>query len=998
MKKNYSLISPYFFILLFSCFSITSGVGQTYTTGVANWTQVWNASSGRFDFTNGIGMFSFGSTSEGQVEGRFFTTDGTLNGTQRTVKPGQKIIIRIAGQDGGGRSGIVNDGVIGISIKSGGGIFDGSGLAGRYDNNSILKIEFVGGQSTARFTDGSGFSTANMPNFSSFKSGTTYEIEVISDREFNLVVGSNRNNIRSFGGSGSVSPALIHARNSGANMDGLFTLLEVVNQAINLTANGSEEYTVTGVISNNESNSNTVVKNGSGTVILTNQNTYTGSTTINSGTLRLNRTGGTTLPSSNSVTVNGGTLRVSSNQTLTSLTLTSGGLTIDNDVTLTLPNGLSIPEGFTITNNGTLLIEGTLTDNRTNKTFGGTVNYNGGNQTIVGANYTNLTLSGSGTKTFSANSVISGNFTNTGVEIITPSLLTFNGSSAQSLTGANFNSIHFEGNSKTFTSNATVSSTGAITFGTGSGTIDFDGSSNNLDFILKSDSNGTARVGQIESFTLSGNVTTQRYIPLGKRAFRFLTSTVNTTESIRANWQANGSTTSGIGTQITGSGGVTNGFDASNTNNPSLFFYNNQVASGTGWTAVSNTNSTLLEAGVGYRILIRGDRNVDLGAAAAADMNQSVTLNTKGTLKTGTVVYSDSSSPVAINNTSNTTTDSYSLVGNPFMSPIDWHTLGKTGLVNSYYAWDANMGTSTQRGRYVVYSQTSGTNNNASSEVGRYIQPGQAFFVRNETVGTAGTLIIQESDKSNTSNTNVFREASNFNSKLNVLIYEPNVLSLGGYPIDGTVAVFGSNFSEMLDFGDVAKLNVAGENIALSRENTNLAIEAFQIPQTDDELFLKLLQFTASKTYSFKITADSFGETTSAYLVDNFLNTWSEIDLNSDYIHPFNTTSDIASYHSDRFKIVFNPSTLSSSEFNSSLVSVYPNPIQNNQFNVHFQEALNSNVNISVTSILGQKIPFKSNSTSNGIAIELNQTLSSGIYFLELESNGNKITKKIIVN
>lgn len=997
MKNYYASKSSYILFFLFSFFTFSKLIGQTYTTGVANWTQVWNSNSGRFDFTNGIGMFSFGNTAEGQVEGRFFTVDGTLNGTQQTVKPGQKIIIRIAGQDGGGRSGIVNDGIIGISIKSGGGIFDGTGLAGRYDNNSILKIEFVGGQSSARFTDGGGFSTANMPNFSSFKSGTTYEIEVISDREFNLVVGSNRNNIRSFGGSGSVSPALIHARNSGANMDGLFTLLEVVNQAINLTANGSEEYIVTGVISNNESNSNTVVKNGSGIVILTNQNTYTGITTINSGTLRLNRTGGTTLPNGNSVTVNGGTLRVSSNQTLANLTLTSGGLTIDNGVTLTLPNGLSIPDGFTITNNGTLVIEGTLTDNRSNKTFGGTVNYNGGNQTIVGANYTNLSLSGSGTKTFSANSVISGNFTSSGVQIVTPSLLTFNGSSAQSLTGADYNSIHFEGNSKTFTSNTSISSTGAITFGTGSGTIDFDGSSNNLDFILKSDSNGTARVGQIESFTLSGNVTTQRYIPLGKRAFRFLTSTVNTIESIRANWQANGNTTSGIGTQITGSGGITNGFDASNTNNPSLFFYNNQVASGTGWTAVSNTNSNLLEAGVGYRILIRGDRNVDLGAAAAAEMNQAVTLNTKGTLKTGTVTFNDSSNPVAINNTTNTTTDSYSLVGNPFMSPIDWHTVGKTGLVNSYYAWDANMGTTSQRGRYVVYSQSSGTNNNASSEVGRYIQPGQAFFVRNESAGTAGTLTIQESDKSNAANTNVFREASNYSSKLNILVYEPNVLSLGGYPIDGTVAVFGTEFSNSIDFGDVAKLNVAGENIALSRENINLAIEAFQIPQSDDELLVKLLQFTASKSYAFKISAESFDET-SAYLVDNFLNTWTEIDLNSDFIHPFNTTTDVASYHPDRFKIVFNPSTLSSNEFNSTLVQVYPNPIQNNQFTVQFQNTFSSNVNVSVLSILGQKIPFKSTSNSNGVAIELNQTLSSGIYFLELESNGNKITKKIIVN
>lgn len=415
MKKNYAgLKSLWGTACVLMCLMVSYGVwGQVYTTGANNWNNVWTQNSGRFDFTNGIGQFSFGSISEGQVDGRFFTTDGTFGGTQRTVKPGQRIRIRIAGQDGGGRSGIVTDGIIGVSIKSGGGMFDGTGPAGRYDNNSILKIEFVGGQSTARFTDGSSFSTSFMPNFSNFKSGTTYDIEVISDREFNLVIGANRNNIRSFAGSTSVSPALIHVRNTGANMDGLFTLLEVSNLPVNLTANGSESFTVTGVISNNESTANTVEKNGTGTVVLSNQNTYTGLTTINAGTLQLNRTGGTTIPNTNSVTVSGGTLRVSQNQTLSNLTLTSGGLTIDSGATLTLTGNVTIPNGFTITNNGTLVIEGALTDNRATKSFGGTVRFaaSSGSQSVVGATYNNLELNGNSTKNLSANATINGNLT-----------------------------------------------------------------------------------------------------------------------------------------------------------------------------------------------------------------------------------------------------------------------------------------------------------------------------------------------------------------------------------------------------------------------------------------------------------------------------------------------------------------------------------------------------------------------------------------------------------
>lgn len=90
---------------------------------------------------------------------------------------------------------------------------------------------------------------------------------------------------------------------------------------------------------------------GSGTLTLTGANTYIGLTTVSAGTLRLNRTGGTTLPSSNDVTIAGGTLKVSTNQTLNNLTLTSGTLLVDAGVTLTINGTLTVTSG-TVTING----------------------------------------------------------------------------------------------------------------------------------------------------------------------------------------------------------------------------------------------------------------------------------------------------------------------------------------------------------------------------------------------------------------------------------------------------------------------------------------------------------------------------------------------------------------------------------------------------------------------------------------------------------------------
>ncbi len=98
-------------------------------------------------------------------------------------------------------------------------------------------------------------------------------------------------------------------------------------------------------------------KNGNGTMVLTGANAYTGSTSVSAGTLQLNRSGGNTLPATNNVTVNGGTLKVSTNQTLNNLSVTSGTLVIDAGVTLTI-NG-TYTGGGTITNNGSIVLNTT---------------------------------------------------------------------------------------------------------------------------------------------------------------------------------------------------------------------------------------------------------------------------------------------------------------------------------------------------------------------------------------------------------------------------------------------------------------------------------------------------------------------------------------------------------------------------------------------------------------------------------------------------------------
>jgi hypothetical protein len=495
---------------------------------------------------------------------------------------------------------------------------------------------------------------------------------------------------------------------------------------------------------------------------------------------------------------------------------------------------------------------------------------------------------------------------------------------------------------------------------------------------FKSDATGTAMFGPLTgTLTNATNVKVERFIPSGKRAFRLLSPAVTTTTFISGNWQQQTHITGGLGT--TGLG-----FDVTETNNPSMYTYNNLVASGTGWTAIANTNATNLITGVGYRVLIRGDRNVNLTVASQDDMNAATTLSATGTLKTGEVVLSSSTTP-AINNTSNTTTNGFSLVGNPYQSAVDWHLVSKAGIEDTYYAWAPNLGSGAARGNYVAYNVSTG--NSGGGSVGQYIQPGQAFFVKN-TLGAEATLTFQEAHKATTS-ANVFRTANETQSSnlasLSILLYDPNELAIGGYPIDATKAVFGSDYSNELGLGDATKLEAASENIAWFRNNTKLAIDAAAPVTTSDELVMKTLRLGANKNYTFKIQTTNFDTALIPYLVDNFLNTQTEISTSQAYLASFATTSNVASYSENRFKVVFQNALLNTDTF-ATKVGLYPNPSKGNGF--YIQLPSTSQAIVKLYNTIGQEIAINNNEGY----YQANQSLATGVYHI-MVTQGEKTSK-----
>ncbi len=164
-----------------------------------------------------------------------------------------------------------------------------------------------------------------------------------------------------------------------------------------LTVGNGTNFTFDGAISDYPGGDGSLVKIGSGSMILTNGgHTYSGATTISDGTLRL-LVGGA-LPDSSAVTVNtGGTLDLNDlndtvgslagggNVILGSATLTSGG----NNGSTTYSGVISGSGGLIKTGAGTLTLAG-------NNSYSGLTNVQAGRLNVNGAHAGNVTVTGGG--------------------------------------------------------------------------------------------------------------------------------------------------------------------------------------------------------------------------------------------------------------------------------------------------------------------------------------------------------------------------------------------------------------------------------------------------------------------------------------------------------------------------------------------------------------------------------------------------------------------------
>ena len=500
---------------------------------------------------------------------------------------------------------------------------------------------------------------------------------------------------------------------------------------------------------------------------------------------------------------------------------------------------------------------------------------------------------------------------------------------------------------------------------------------NNGTLIFKSDATGTAMFDVFNGTQSgSGRVTVERYIP-ARRAFRFLSSPVTTTTSINTNWQESNGTTAGLGIHITGSGGISNGFDATATNNPSLFTHDNSSQT---WSPVLNTNTNVLIAGVPYRVMVRGDRTINLGNNAATPSN--TTLRATGTLVTGTKAVSNL----------NTTADGFSFIGNPYQAPVNMQTVlgAATNLKSFYYAWDPTLGA---RGAYVSRDVVNGITSTTSA-VDNYLQPGQACFVQTVASGSAALSFTEASKYTTATNSLVFRPASfkNASSMIRLTLFSKDLPTAS----DGAVLIFDAFGDNTVDSNDASKMTNLDENLAIKNSDKLLSIEHRASAVATDEIQLDITQYRATD-YTLEVEGINAGAT-SAYLFDKFNKTYTEIPASGKVSYNYSVDmSNKLSSGSDRFKIVFNRMAtegVSLSTVND--VIMYPNPSTGQGITLSLP-ASQEESKISISDLLGNILYTETIAEGEKCVLNPKQTLPQGIYLVSIKQANQTVTKKLIV-
>jgi hypothetical protein len=575
-------------------------------------------------------------------------------------------------------------------------------------------------------------------------------------------------------------------------------------------------------------------------------------------------------------------------------------------------------------------------------------------RTITIGSAASLTVSGTGVLQ------ISGSINNSGTFAASAGGITFNGSTAQTIPASAFTSNTIEdlviNNSAGVTIGGTlnIAATGSLIVS--SGTFTTGGF-----LTMLSTASGTARIGN-SAGTISGNVTIQRYIAGGRRAYRFLGHPLTTSQNLSI-------LTDDI--DITGTGGVINGFTGTTTNKASAFWYNGATANGNtsldpGWTAYTTTNggstANTWDKGEGLLIFIRGA--IGQGLNGAPYTPSAVTLDMTGAVNQGSQV-------ITVTKGTNTT---YALVGNPLPSQVSMSALTRGGGISSfYYTYDARSGS---YGAYTARLYSNGE-----------ILPSCGAFIADLT--SSSTITFNESSKSSSTPMSTIFKTTAVNDHL-LLHITSNQDTISW---DQLEVYFDNATLNDSDANDAPKFVNPELNLyTYSNDNKHLAID--MRPYKDGEIIPLGINSAPENSYALKAEQFIMSAGTNVFLHDKYLNKVQQ--LSPGYVYNFDVTSDPLS-QGGRFALQTSGIPAKVEGLAAGVIAeLAPNPARD-IVNVAYKVPAAGKAEIHIINIHGAVCysVVAAIQTSGVLQLPV-KDLPAGLYVVEFACSGQKVQQKFI--
>lgn len=355
------------------------------------------------------------------------------------------------------------------------------------------------------------------------------------------------------------------------------------------------------------------------------------------------------------------------------------------------------------------------------------------------------------------------------------------------------------------------------------------------------------------------------------------------------------------------------------------------------------------------------------------------TVTFKGKLNSGTFQNSNLT----------TSNDSFHLIGNPYMSSIDWvdNSWTKSNVENAIYVWDPEAQNITS------YVNGSGINGGT-----RYLAPMQAFFVKvDANTGSKGTLEISK-DAQVDNKTVKFRSNEKTPDVLRLKVNSSN-----GYS-DETIIKFNGQASIDFDANhDARKLYSFNEQVSQiytkSTDAKELSINT--LPKFNDMISSPLYMKTGvSGSHSIEANLEDFPQCLNVFIED----------LKENKVHdllsaPYEFEADVND-HKGRFLIHFSLPKQISNTGSGNVTSVESNVNTNEDLNIFSRNKTvflklnsteNTNGNITVYDLSGQQIATSSFNHKDINKIDLNSTTGYYIVSVHLD-NGSNFSQKVFIN